>query len=120
MKKWTRYLVLALTLALSLSLFGLAGCSLFGGSSGKEIASADLVGTWQEVDIDNRYVFKSDGTGSEYLDGKEFKMKSWKIDGDLLIMDFVDAEVEKYTISLNGDTLQVNGALGIQYVYKRQ
>ena len=139
MKKWARYVALVLALVLS---FSLLGCSLLGGagsdsgdrgrnsannssggssnSSSESDVSAKLVGTWVEVDVDNKYVFKADGTGSEFLFSFEYKMKSWKIDGDQLIMDFVDTGIEKYTFSLDGNTLKVDDGAGTIFEYKRQ
>jgi hypothetical protein len=39
-----------------------------------EDLSAQLVGDWLEIDIDNIYTFNADGTGSEYYAGENWDM----------------------------------------------
>ena len=78
--------------------------------------SAMLVGVWEEIDIDNIYTFKADGTGDEYYDGTTWKM-TWVLNGNILTMDFPETGVEEYEIYLTNDRLVVhNEDIDFEYV----
>ena len=91
------------------------------GSSDSDNASdlaKSLIGKWSEIDIENTYTFKSDGTGNETFEGISWDM-TWSLDGDMLTMDFPETGVEEYRISIKGDKLTVHNPL-IKYEYIRQ
>ena len=69
-------------------------------------STSQLVGIWDEVDIDNTYTFNADGTGEEYYAGDTWEME-WKLNGTTLTLDFFDAGVEEYEIEFVDGTLFV-------------
>jgi hypothetical protein len=80
--------------------------------------SDQLVGYWEEVDINNSYTFNADGTGNEVYENITWDM-TWTLNGDVLTMDFPDTGVEEYSIIIKGDKLTVkNTPLNYEYIRK--
>ena len=79
--------------------------------------AASIVGIWEEIDIDNFYVFNADGTGSEYYDGETWQM-TWKLVGNTLTMNFPETGVEVYEITLTENYLIVHNPV-IDFEYTR-
>ena len=80
-------------------------------------SSSELVGVWEEVDIDNIYTFNEDGTGSEYYDGDTWDME-WELNGTTLTMDFFDAGVEEYEIDFReGHLFVIDSTDGTEFEY---
>jgi hypothetical protein len=115
-----RVLTVTIAVVLALGLLGISGCGLLPGGGGRSVSTSDLVGTWEEVDIDDTYIFSSDGTGREIWDGDTYIMSSWKVQNNHLTMNFI-GNTEEYDIELSSDgrTLTVK-QFPIDFTYKKR
>jgi hypothetical protein len=108
--------VLAMTLALTVA-FVMATAFLIGCGGGNKSLQEEIVGTWQEVDIDEVYTFDSDGNGVQVIFDTTYRF-TWKIDGDTLKIVDKDYDIEEvYTkVSVQGDTLRMaHGEIAYEY-----
>ena len=118
-KQKTKKTIITIALATILVLM-LAACGGGNNSASQDTSdlATQLVGYWEEVDIDNSYTFNADGTGNEVFEDNVWDM-TWTLEGDTLTMDFPDTGVEEYKIIIKGDKLTVkNSPYDYEYIRK--
>jgi hypothetical protein len=108
--------ILAMALACAMLIVLATGCR---GGNEKSLQE-EIVGSWQEVDIDEVYTFDSDGNGVQVIFDTTYRF-TWKIDGDTLEIADKDLDYEEvYTkVSIQGDTLRMAHD-EITYEYKKK
>jgi hypothetical protein len=94
------------------------GTSLPPVTGNRSVTEAQLVGTWDEIDIDDTYVFNADGTGTETYEGDTWQM-TWRLSGTTLIMNFPDTGTEEYEVEFDGGLLIVHTPI-VDYEYRKR
>lgn len=118
-RNWRTLKTIVVVVFAATALLLFSACGSGGSQSGSSAPDpSDLLGTWQEVDIDNSYTFKADGTGSEHFEGDTWEM-TWTLSDSTLTMDFPATGVEEYEITLSGNTLKVHNPI-VDYEYTRK